>query len=165
MNLTPRHRKIAHTIWECAGQLDDVARRERVRPRTLRRWLRDADFRALLAEDSFEPILQATSAMLRWAPVAVSRLIQDLDSESASDARQAAREILKLALDTQRELVRPIEDGAQDVPEASVGAGDPLGRRVASLSDDQLARILGILNEATGGAQRATSGRTKGGGS
>jgi hypothetical protein len=133
-----------------------------VRPSTLRKWLRDPDFRALLSEDSFEPILQATSAMLRWAPVAVSRLIQDLDSESASDARQAAREILKLALDTQRELVRPIEDGPQDVNQPSVAAADPLGRRVAALSDDQLARILGILNEATASAQHAASPNTEG---
>jgi len=162
MNLTPRHRKIAHAIWECAGQLDDVARREHVRPGTLRRWLRNPDFRALLAEDSFEPILQATSAMLRWAPVAVSRLIRDLDSESAADARQAAREILKLALDTQRELVRPIDDGPRNVNEPTVAAADPLGRRVAALSDDQLARVLGILNEAAGAAQRPTSPNTKG---
>ncbi|GAG44530.1 unnamed protein product, partial [marine sediment metagenome] len=108
MNLMPRHRKIAHAIWECGGQLDEVARCQHVQVATLRKWLRDPDFRTLLAEDALEPILQATSAMLRWAPVAVSRLIRDLDSESASDARQAAREILKLALATQRELARPI---------------------------------------------------------
>ena len=30
MNLMPRHRKIAHAIWECGGQLDEVARRQHV---------------------------------------------------------------------------------------------------------------------------------------
>ncbi len=151
MNLMPRHRKIAHTIWECGGRLEEVARRQHVQVATLRKWLRDPDFRTLLAEDALEPILQATSAMLRWAPVAVSRLIRDLDSESASDARQAAREILKLALATQRELARPVGD---KVATATAGglppaADDPLGRRVAALTDGQLARVLEILNETT----------------
>ncbi len=149
MNLTRRHRKVAGTIWECGGQLDDVARREKVQPATLRKWLRDPDFRTLVAQDAFEPILQATSAMLRWAPVAVSRLIQDLDGDSPSDARQAAREILKLALETQRELARPTDHRPHDAGADQPAAHDPLGRRVAALSDNQLARILTILNEAT----------------
>jgi len=149
MNLTHRHRKIARILWECGGRLDEVARREHVRPATLRKWLRDPDFRALVAEDAFEPVLQATSAMLRWAPVAVSRLIQDLESESASDARQAAREILKLALDTQRELARPTDVKPADAERPRDPADDPLGRRVAALTDDQLARVLAILNETT----------------
>lgn len=151
MNLMPRHRKIAHTIWECGGRLDEVARRQHVQVATLRKWLRDPDFRTLLAEDALEPILQATSAMLRWAPVAVSRLIRDLDSESASDARQAAREILKLALATQRELARPVGDKVATAAagHSTTAADDPLGRRVAALTDDQLARVLEILNETT----------------
>ena len=158
MTLTPRHRKIARTIWECGGRLDEVAGRQHIQVATLRKWLRDPGFRALLAEDALEPILQATSAMLRWAPVAVSRLIRDLDSESASDARQAAREILKLALDTQRELARPIGDnpGTAGVTPASgsgLAADDPLGRQVAALTDDQLARVLEILNETTRAAR------------
>jgi len=153
MNLTPRHRRAARTLWECGGQLDDAARRMRVRPATLRKWLRDPDFRTLVAEDAFEPVLQATSAMLRWAPVAVARLIQDLESESASDARQAAREILKLALDTQRELARPINTRPPDANPPAGPADDPLGRRVAALSDDQLTRVLDILNETTQAAR------------
>ena len=155
MNLMPRHRKIAHTIWECGGRLDEVARRQHVRVATLRKWLRDPDFRTLLAEDALEPLLQATSAMLRWAPVAVSRLIRDLDSESASDARQAAREILKLALATQRELARPVGDKAATATAGHLppAADDPLGRRVAALTDDQLARVLEILNETTRAAR------------
>ena len=156
MNLSSHHRKIARTIWECGGRIEEVAQREGVRLGTLRKWLRDPDFRALLAEDAIEPILQATSAMLRWAPVAVSRLIQDLDSESASDARQAAREILRLALETQRELARPASEaartdaGAQPLPRAS---DDPLARQVAALTDSQLARVLAILNEPARAAQ------------
>ncbi len=154
MNLMPRHRKSAHTIWECGGQLDEVARRQHVQVATLRKWLRDPDFRTLLAEDALEPILQATSAMLRWAPVAVSRLIRDLDSESASDARQAAREILKLALATQRELARPIGDKIATATAGHLPApDDPLGRRVAALTDGQLARVLEILNETTRAAR------------
>jgi len=148
MKLTARHRKIARTIWECGGRLDEVAQREGVRPDTLRRWLADGDFRALLGEDALEPILQATSAMLRWAPVAVARLIQDLEGESAADARQAAREILKLALDTQRELARPPETSPAAAAQAQTD--DPLTRRVAGLTDEQLARVLAILNEPRG---------------
>jgi hypothetical protein len=145
MKLTAHHRRIARIIWECGGRLDEAAQREGLRPETLRRWLADGDFRALVAQDALEPLLQATSAMLRWAPVAVARLIQDLEGENAGDARQAAREILKLALDTQRELARPAEPrpAAADAP---TGPDDPLSRRVAELTDEQLARVLAILN-------------------
>jgi len=155
MNLTNRHRRIARTIWECGGRLDEVAEREKVRPGTLRKWLADPAFRSLLAEDALEPVLQATSAVLRWAPVAVSRLIQDLDSESAGDARQAAREILKLALDTQRELARPAPDEqTKATAETAPPPGDdPLSHAVAGLSDEGLVRILTILQEAKGEAQ------------
>jgi len=155
MQVTNRHRRIARTIWECGGRLDEVAQRENVRPTTLRKWLADPAFRSLLAEDALEPVLQATSAVLRWAPVAVSRLIQDLDSESAGDARQAAREILKLALDTQRELARPeTPPRGKDADETTARPGDdPLSRTVAGLSDDQLVRILTILNDAKGDAR------------
>ncbi|MBM4017199.1 MAG: hypothetical protein FJ288_02555 [Planctomycetes bacterium] len=151
MNLSTRHRRIARTIWECGGRLEDAAARERVRPDTLRRWLADPDFRSLVAQDALEPLLQATSAMLRWAPAAVARLIKDLESESPAEARQAAREILKLALDTQRELEQMPgagrAAGAQAEAPAQAAAGDPLSRRVASLTDGQLVRLLGILNE------------------
>jgi len=157
MNLTTRHRKIARTIWECGGRLDEVAQRQSIRTDTLRKWLADPDFRALLSQDAIEPVLQATSAMLRWAPVAVSRLIQDLDGGAPADARQAAREILKLALDTQRELAQPVSPprGAGDKDDGgSPFLDDPLARRVAALSDEQLARILGILNEPARASQR-----------
>jgi len=154
MIVKPRHRRIARTIWECGGRLDEVADREDVRPDTLRKWLADPAFRALLAEDALEPVLQATSAVLQWAPVAVSRMIRDLDSESASDARQAAREILKLALDTQRELARPANENTNGADAAEAPPGDdPLSQRVADLSDEQLVRILAILNDAKGGAR------------
>jgi len=155
MQVTNRHRRIARTVWECGGRLDEVAQREKVRPNTLRKWLADPAFRSLLAEDAFEPVLQATSAVLRWAPVAVSRLIQDLDSESSADARQAAREILKLALDTQRELARPAPAGeAKAAAEAPPRPGDdPLSRTVANLSDDQLVRILTMLQNTKGDAR------------
>ena len=156
MTITHRHRRIARTIWECGGRLDEVAERENVRSDTLRKWLADPAFRALLAEDALEPVLQATSAVLRWAPVAVSRMIQDLDSESASDARQAAREILKLALDTQRELARPVGTAAEKPSDAASPrptGEDPLSRTVAGLSDDQLVRILTILNTPKGDPQ------------
>jgi len=151
MNLTNRHRRIARTIWECGGRLEEVAQREKVRPGTLRKWLAAPAFRSLLAEDALEPVLQATSAVLRWAPVAVSRLIRDLDSESAGEARQAAREILKLALDTQRELARPLEAGKGEAGESPPTPGeDPLSRAVAEVSDDALVRILSILQNETG---------------
>jgi hypothetical protein len=154
MKASLRRRKIARTIWECGGRLDEAAQREGIRPDTLRQWLADPGFRALLAEDALEPILQATSAMLRWAPVAVARLIQDLEGESAADARQAAREILKLALDTQRELARPAGPPEDEVRQDTLAGlmDDPLARRVAGLTDEQLARVLAILNEQKGGS-------------
>ena len=150
MKITPRHRKMARALWECGGRLDEAASREGVPLATLRKWIADGDFRALLAEDAFEPILQATSAMLRWAPVAVARLIQDLEGDSPSDARQAAREILKIALDTQRELARPAAAARTDGGAPAAAADDPLSRQVAALTDEQLARILAILNEPKG---------------
>jgi hypothetical protein len=155
MNLTTRHRRIARTLWDCGGRLDEAAAREHVRIDTLRRWLADPQFRALLAQDALEPLLQATSAMLRWAPAAVARLIQDLESESAGDARQAAREILKLALDAQKGLAPPADpaaarqaaDGSAADPAAE--PQDPLSQRVAALSDRQLAHLLAVLNGKT----------------
>jgi len=155
MNLTARHRRIARTLWDCGGRLDEAAAREHVRIDTLRRWLADPQFRALLAQDSLEPLLQATSAMLRWAPAAVARLIQDLESESAGDARQAAREILKLALDAQKELAPPADPAAARQAAGSSAADlgaepqDPLSQRVAALSDRQLAHLLAVLNSET----------------
>ena len=152
MNVTNRHRRIARTIWECGGRLDEAARREKIRPNTLRKWLADPAFRSLLAEDALEPVLQATSAVLRWAPAAVKRLIEELDSESAGDARQAAREILKLALDTQRDLA-----GAPPAAERTPAAepppppgDDPLSQAVANLSDAHLVRILTMLQNPKG---------------
>jgi hypothetical protein len=87
--------------------------------------------------------------VVRWAPVAVARLIEDLEGESSADARHAAREILKLALDTQREAARQRGGPARAAGEAgSPGdARDPLSRRVAGLTDGQLLRVLAILNE------------------
>jgi hypothetical protein len=147
MQLTPRHRQAARTLWECGGRVEEAAARQHVQAATLRRWLANADFRALVAQDAVEPLLQATSAMLRWAPVAVARLIRDLEGESSADARQAAREILRLALDTHRELSRPPDGPPADGPAGTLAeAGDPLSRRVAGLTDDQLARMLAILN-------------------
>ena len=151
MHLTPRHRKVARTLWECGGRLEEAAARTKLRPDTLRRWLADRDFRAALAEGAFEPLVQATSAMLRWAPVAVARLIRVLEGESASDARQAAREILKLALDIQRGLAPP--DTTPPAAAVTTLDEDPLGRRVAALSDEQLAQVLAILNQAKGDAR------------
>jgi len=123
MRVTRHHRRIARALWEAGGQVEEVARLARLRPDTLRRWMATPEFRALLAEDALEPLLQATSAVLRWAPAAVARLIQELDGDSPADARRAAREILKLAADAQRELA-----GSIDGPGRGVGDG-PFSRR------------------------------------
>jgi len=149
MNVTKRHRRVARTLWECGGRLDETADRTRVRPATLRQWLADPDFRALLADEARESVLQAAAAVLRWAPVAVSRLIRDLDSESASEARQAAREILKLAMEAQRDLAASAAPADDEAAPPDPG-DDPLSRRVAALSDEQLIRIFGILNDTEG---------------
>jgi hypothetical protein len=165
MKLTARHRQIAHALWECGGRIDDAAHRHHLRPDTIRRWLLDPDFRTLVAQGAAEPLLQATSAMMRWAPVAVARLIRDLESESPTDARQAAREILRLALETHRELSRPAEDDSSAADADPLAeAHDPLSRNVAALTDDQRARVLAIVNGA--GAPPAAprpSAATKGG--
>jgi len=147
MNPRNVHRRVARAVWETGGRLDEAARREGVRPETLRRWLAAPEFRALLAEESLEPLFQATSAVMRWAPAAVARLIRDLDGESASDARQAAREILRLALEAQRNLVSDDAPGAEAALAAGLSAEDPLSRQVARLSDEQIKNIFAILNE------------------
>ena len=148
MKITTRHRRIAHAIWEAGGRLDEVALKEGLQAETLRRWLADPAFRALVAQDAAEPLLQATSAILRWAPAAVARLIQELDGDSAADARQAAREILRLALETQQQLVHPEPAAPGGPPTDALTrlADDPLARRVARLTDEQLEHILAILN-------------------
>jgi hypothetical protein len=132
--------------------MDEAARREGLAPSTLRRWLADRDFRAALAAGALEPALQTTSAMLEWAPAALARLIRDLQGDSAADARQAAREILKLALDAQRELARAADEPAHAAAQDPLGAlmDDPLVRRVGNLSDDQLAEVLAIINAPKG---------------
>jgi hypothetical protein len=147
MIITTRHRRIAHTIWECCGNVDEVAVRESVSIYTLRRWLADPEFRELVVQNATEPLLQATGAVLRWAPVAVARLIQDLQGDSPNEARQAAREILKLALDAQHKMAGGGREdcGAKDADPAAA-SNDPLTRRVAVLPDDQLAKLLAILN-------------------
>jgi len=159
-----RHRRVARAVWETGGRLDEAARREGVRPETLRRWLALPKFRALLAEEALEPLFQATSAVLRWAPAAVGRLIRDLDGESASDARQAAREILRLALEAQRDLAGgdvPESEASEATGAGSVSAEDPLSRQVAHLSDEQIKTIFAILNDAEDpGAEEGAKGES-----
>jgi len=165
MNPTNRHRRMARAVWETGGRLDEAARREGVRPETLRRWLVEPEFRSLLAEEALEPLLQATSAVMRWAPAAVARLIRDLDGESASDARQAAREILRLAIEAQWNLTHgdaPAAEASEATGAAGLSAEDPLARRVAHLSDDQVERIFAILNGAD--AASASEPRPRGSG-
>ena len=174
MHITAKHRRAAHALWECGGRIEDAAARSAVRPDIIRRWLADPAFRAILAQDAMEPLLQATSAVLRWAPVAVARLIEDLEGESPEDARRAAREILKLAIDTQQELARRAakrEPGAASPePDAEAsgkfaapgGPTDPLSMRVAGLTDDQLSKMLAILNgeQGNGKPQKANGNQT-----
>jgi len=164
MNPRNVHRRVARAVWETGGRLDEAARREGVRPETLRRWLAAPEFRELLAEETLEPLLQATSAVVRWAPAAVARLIGDLDGESASDARQAAREILRLALEAQRNLAS--EDAPESEAADATGAGnalgeDPLSRRVARLSDQQVKSVFAILNDSEApGVDRGAKGES-----
>jgi hypothetical protein len=155
MMLNTRHRKVARAVWECGGRLDEVAASHRVGINTLRRWLMDPEFRELVARHATEPLLQATGAVLRWAPVAVARLIQDLQGDAPTEARQAAREILKLALEAQRDMNAGTQSaerpGAAKAGNPLAGINDPLTRSVAVLPDDQLAKLLSILNETPKG--------------
>ncbi len=161
MHITKKHRQTAHAVWESGGKIDEAAKVGRIRPETLRRWLLDPGFRGLLAEEALEPLLQATSAVLRWAPMAVARLIRDLEGESASDARQAAREVLKLAAEAQKTLGQDAAGAAPADPEGERAgpADDPLTRQVARLTDEQLRGILKVLQSAgRGGAAKAKEG-------
>ena len=148
MQINTRHRRAAKLLWECGGRIEEVATRQGIQPGTIRRWLRDPAFRDLVAQNSAEPFLQATNAVARWAPAAVARLIQDLDSESAADARQAAREVLKLAIEAHRALALSARADPTEEADAPPPADpdDPLSRRVAALTDDQLVDFLAALN-------------------
>jgi len=166
MKIRPVHRRAAGALWEAGGCVDEAARSAGVRPNTVRRWLAAPAFRAMLAEGAAEPLLQATSAVLRWAPAAVARLIRELDGDSSASARQAARELLKLALEARREIARvpttaPVGDGGG----AAAGdlGDDPFSQRVAHLSAAQLERVLGILNEKPEGAAAAEAPPAEGG--
>jgi hypothetical protein len=169
MNVRTRQRRIAQAVWAAGGRLEEVAERERVHLRTLRRWLAEPEFQAMLAEEAIEPILQASSAVMRWAPAAVARLIRDLDSKSATSARHAAREILRLALDAQEKLGRggvlaPAGVAALADSRRSL-ADDPLTRSVAALTDDEVERIFGMLTnegeEGSAGEARPTGSRRR----
>ena len=60
-----RRRRAARAIWASGGRLAEVAARERVRLITLRQWLMSSEFRAMLAQEAMEPVMQASSAVVR----------------------------------------------------------------------------------------------------
>ncbi|HUX00701.1 MAG: hypothetical protein WBD63_06020 [Phycisphaerae bacterium] len=153
INATYHRRRAARAIWASGGRLAEAAERSQTGLLTLRKWLQAPEFQALLAEEAMEPIVQAASAVVRWAPAAVARLIRDLDSESANDARRAAREILRLAMDVQKHLIQsqnasqqPESKTANDQPPTFNAAMDPLSQQLEELSDEKVEAILGILN-------------------
>ena len=153
MFILKKHRVAARAIWHHGGRVDEAAIALGIKGSTLRRWLGDPDFRALVARESMEPLLQATSGVVRWAPVAVARLIRDLDGDSPAEARQAAREILKLAGEAHQRIVEgPPLPAEEEGRSASIG-DDVYSRRIADLPNDRLEQILKILNGdgATGG--------------
>ena len=93
----------------------------------------------------------------------MARLIKDLDSESGSDAHRAAREIIRLAMDVQRQLAGEAAERAQaaarDQAEAVGAKGpaeDPLSRRVEALSDEGVEAILAILNGNAEGSPKGS---------
>ena len=65
MNPTNRHRRVARAVWETGGRLDEAARREGIRPETLRRWLAAPEFRSLLAEEALEAALKSLAPAAR----------------------------------------------------------------------------------------------------
>ena len=150
INATYHRRRAARAIWATGGRLGEASERSRTGLLTLRKWLQVPEFRALLAEEAIEPLVQAASAVVRWAPAAVARLIRDLDSESANDARRAARDILRLAMEVQKHLLRGESrkeaDAAQEPPPAFAGEKDPLTERLEALSEEEMEGIWGILN-------------------
>jgi len=149
IDATYHRRRAARAVWAAGGRLAEASERSRTGLLTLRKWLQTPEFLALLAEEAIEPVVQAATAVVRWAPAAVARLIRDLDSESANDARRAAREILRLAMEVQKHL-RPLEaPKRQEEAKGSAaldGGADPLSRRVEALSDEEMEAIWGILN-------------------
>jgi len=129
---------------------------------TLRKWLQTPEFRALLAEEAIEPVVQAATAVVRWAPAAVARLIRDLDSESPNDARRAAREILRLAMEVQKHL-SPLETPKRKEPAkgkaaALDGGMDPLSRRVEALTEEEMEAIWRVLNGPAEDARSPAAG-------
>jgi len=151
MRFTAFHRRIARTLWDCGGRLDETAKQTGVSLDKLRLWLADPAFRVLMAPDALEPLLQASNALMRWAPVAVGRLIADLESEKPEDARQAARDLLKLALAAQREMVGSLAGSVIPVEPVKMidETRDPLTARFAAISDRNLIRLLEVLNDNT----------------
>jgi len=150
MRFTAFHRRIARTLWDCGGRLDETAKQTGVSLDKLRLWLADPAFRVLMAPDALEPLLQASNALIRWAPVAVGRLIGDLESEKPEEARQAARDILKLGLTAQREMMASLPQTVLTAPPAARDVAeevDPLTARIAGLSDEKLIRLLNMLND------------------
>jgi hypothetical protein len=148
MTITRRHRRVARTLWECGGRVEEAAAKERIRPSTVQRWLTEPAFQDLMTANAAVPLGQARDAVLRWAPAAVARLIRDLEGESAGDARQAAKEILRLAIDAERELglAAEVKAGPAEAEGEAGARDDPLGRRVAAMTDAQLARVMEMIN-------------------
>jgi hypothetical protein len=146
MQITNKHRKAAKAIWQCGGRLEEAAAACSIKYCTLHRWLGEPEFRTELARASMEPLLQATSAVMRWAPAAVARLIRDLDGDSPVDARQAAREILKLAVEAHERLTASSSPEPLRGPPPTPPADDPYSRRIANLPSDRLEQMLKILN-------------------
>ncbi|MBE3096593.1 MAG: hypothetical protein IMZ55_00050 [Acidobacteria bacterium] len=149
MRITAYHRRLAARLWECGGRVDEIVKTEGVSLEKMQAMMMDPGFRALLAPFAMEPLLQATAALVRWAPVAVARLIQDLESESATDARQGARDLLRLAFGVQKELIGTGQVSAPLAPEAALVSRekDPLTAHFDRMTDDQLTRILAIVHE------------------
>ncbi|MBE3096942.1 MAG: hypothetical protein IMZ44_07400 [Planctomycetes bacterium] len=150
MRITAYHRRLAARLWECGGRVDELVKNDGVSLEKMQALMMDPDFRALLAPFAMEPLLQATAALVRWAPVAVARLIQDLESESATDARQGARDLLRLAFGVQKELIGTGQISAPLAPDAPLVSRekDPLTACFDRMTDDQLTRILAIVHES-----------------
>ena len=95
--LGKKRRLVARAVFEAAEDIDQIARRFGMKADTVRRWLREPRAKQMIHQLETEQREQMRRLAVRYGPSAAARLIQDLNSADAGNARRAAEAILKLA--------------------------------------------------------------------
>ena len=139
MRLHKIHRRVACAVAEAAMDIDAIARSFGLTAKKVRKWLCDPEMRKLIRQKESEHGEQMRRLALRYGPAATIRLIHDLGSENASEARQAALAIVKLAC--------TFSAGAE--AETKGKSGPDASDAPLSISPEQSDRILEILASDT----------------